>query len=110
MTYIKVLVGSIDKETFQKILDYYNSNKEENENPLERLDRAEGGFQIRIPEEKWVKNPYTGYTDENKKIQQLRWSNGRLIGFGHISFNMKQYMALYDALVYELPGNVILEE
>ena len=109
MTYIKVLVGSIDKETMQKILDFYNNNKEENENQLERLDRAEGGFKIQIPKDKWKINPYIGFRDANDTIQQLRWSNGRLVG-RHIGFNMKQYILLYEALVYALPGNVILEE
>jgi hypothetical protein len=31
---------------YQPILDYYNSHKEEGEPPLQRLNRAEGGFQI----------------------------------------------------------------
>jgi hypothetical protein len=108
MVYIRVLVDSIDKETFQKILDYYNSKKEEKENPLERLPRAEGGFQINLPESLWEKD-YRGFIGENQKIQQVRWKHGRLVG-SHISLNMKQYMLLYDALVHVLPGNVILEE
>ena len=108
MVYIKVLVDTINKETFQKILDYYNENKSKDENPLERLDRAEGGFKIGLNEDKWEKD-YSGYVDANKKIQQVRWLDGRLVG-SHISFNMKQYMLLYDALVHSLPGNVILEE
>jgi len=109
MVYIRVLVDSINKETMQKILDYYNSKKEDSENPLERLPRAEGGFQINLPESQWEKD-YRGFIGENQKIQQVRWKNGRLVG-SHISLNMKQYMMLYDAMVFSLePGTVILEE
>ena len=77
MPSIKVLVNSIDIQTFQKILDFYNSNKSSDENPLERLNRAEGGFQIKLPEEKWTRD-YRGFVDENYKIRQLRWSKGLL--------------------------------
>jgi hypothetical protein len=108
MVYIKVLVDTINKETVQQILDYYNEKKSKDENPLERLDRAEGGFKIGINKDKWEKD-HLGYTDANLQIQQVRWSNGRLVG-RHKSLNMKQYMLLYDALVYALPGNVILEQ
>ena len=105
---ISVLVDTIDKETFQKILDYYNQYKDETENPLERLDRAEGGFQIQIPEEQWVVD-IRGLMNANDKIRQLRWKDGRLVSNGYKSFTAKQGMLLYDALVYALPGKVVLE-
>ena len=90
---IHVLVETISKEEFEKIFDYYNTHKEANENKLERLDRAEGGFQIAIPPTLWKKNMYCGgFTDANNKIQQLRWSNGYLKSMGYIGFTEKQYM------------------
>ena len=102
---IKVLVDTIE---YQPVLDYYNANKPEHEEPLEKLDRFEGGFQIQIPS---MKNKPV---DENLKIRQLRWSSGRLVSqFGwniYIGFTEKQTVMLYEALVHALGGNVILEE
>jgi hypothetical protein len=102
---IKVLVDTIE---YQPVLDYYNTNKPENEEPLERLDRAEGGFKIQIPS---MKNKSV---DENSKIRQLRWSMGTLVSRSgwniYIGFTEKQTMMLYEALVHALRGNVILEQ
>jgi hypothetical protein len=110
MPNIKVLVQTINKETFQKILDFYNSNKEEGEASLKLLDRAEGGFKIELPEKEWEKDD-RGFIDANKKYRQERWCKGRLISSGHKGFTEKQYMLLYEALVFSLePGTVILEE
>jgi hypothetical protein len=101
---LKVLVDSINKETFQNILDFYNSNKPEDEEPLERLDRTEGGFQIKL------KGMQDKMIDENEKIRQVRWSNGRLVSGFYLGFTEKQYMLLYESLVYGLGGNVLLEK
>ena len=105
----RVLHPIITKEELTKILEYYNNNKEAHENPLKILDRAEGGFEIDIPENKWRKD-LRGFITENSKIQQMRWKNGYLTSMGYCGFTAKQYMLLYDALVYSLPpGSVILE-
>ena len=95
---------------YEPILDYYNSHKQEGEPPLQRLDRAEGGFKIDLPEEEWEKDPWLGFINENDKIRQLRWSReGYLISCGYKSFTAKQGMLLYEALVYCLPpGSVVL--
>ena len=107
---IKVLIPTIDANTFQKILDNYNKLKEANENPLQRLNRAEGGFQIELPQDKWDIDPYFGFPDANDKIRQVRWSNGTLVSGLHRGFTLKQYMLLYDSLVVALPpGSVVLE-
>lgn len=96
-------VTSIDAETFRAILNYYNTNKPEDEEPLERLPRSEGGFQIQIASKKNL------LCDDNLKIQQLRWSRGRLVSSGHIGFTAKQEAMLYEALVHALGGNVLME-
>jgi len=101
---IKVSVDSIDKDTFQKILDHYNNNKSEDEPPLERLQRAEGGFQIKIPSRQSL------MCDENDKIRQLRWNKKYLLSDFYIGFTEKQELLLYESLVYALGGNVILEK
>lgn len=102
---IRVVPETIDKETFQKILDHYNANKPDDEEPLERLQRAEGGFQIQIKDMK------DKYCDDNKKIRQLRWNSiGQLVTKGYIDFTAKQGKLLYEALVYGLgEANVIIE-
>jgi hypothetical protein len=101
---IKVSVDSIDKDTFQKILDYYNNNKSEDEELLEHLQRAEGGFQIRIPSKQSL------ICDENEKIRQLRWNKKYLLPGFYIGFTEKQEFLLYESLVNALGGNVILEK
>jgi hypothetical protein len=101
---IKVLVDSINKETYNCILNYYNSNKLDIEEPLERLDRTEGGFKINI------KNMKDKICDANNKIKQLRWNKGYLDSKYYIGFNEKETMLLYESLVFGLKGNVILEE
>jgi hypothetical protein len=70
---IKVLVDIIEYEDLQKILDYYNSNKSIDEEPLEVLDRCEGGFKIAIPYMKDI------MCDMNRKIKQLRWNKKYLV-------------------------------
>jgi hypothetical protein len=106
---IQVLVDIIDDETYQNICKFYNDNKDENELPLQILDRFEGGFKIDIPEKDWKKSPLGNFTDENDKIRQLRWRNRMLVSGGYKSFTGKQGMLLYEALIHSLPpGTVVI--
>jgi hypothetical protein len=107
--HIGVLVNTINTETINKILDYYNNNKEEHEYPLQRLNRAEGGFQIELPSHEWEADQYD-FVDANCKIRQLRWCNRILTSKSYTGFTLKQTLLLYEAMVHILPGNVILEE
>ena len=101
---IKVLVDTISSEDIQKILNYYNQNKSLDDEPLQRLDRFEGGFQICLPEMKDV------MCDSNKKIKQLRWHNGYLVPSYYIGFNDNEQDLLYRSLVLVVgEENVILE-
>ena len=106
---IRVLVDTINKETYQKILDYYNTHKEDGEYPLEVAKVYEGGFEIQRPQKEWKINPYTRCISEDDKVRQLRWKNGYLNSLAHTSFTAKQTLLLYDALVFALPGQVVLE-
>jgi hypothetical protein len=99
---IKVTATSIEAETFREILNYYNANKPADEEPLERLPRAEGGFQIQIASKKQL------VCDDNLKIRQLRWSKGELVSCGYIGFTAKQEAMLYEALVHGLGGGVLM--
>lgn len=89
---------------YKPILDYYNARKSDDEEPLEILDRFEGGFQIQITH---MKNEMV---DNNLKIRQLRWNRGELKSFGYIGFSEKQVMLLYEAIVNAFPGQVLLIE
>jgi hypothetical protein len=101
---IKVRVDTISSDDIQKILDYYNQNKSLEDEPLQRLDRYEGGFQICLPEMNDV------MCDSNKKIKQLRWHKGNLISSYYIGFNTNEQDLLYRSLVYVLgEENVMLE-
>jgi hypothetical protein len=93
---IKVLVREINAEHIKKIVDYYNSKKMDNEEPLEPLNRCEGGFQIKLS---YMKNQQC---DPNNKIKQLRWSRGYLSPMKYISFTYNEQTLLYEALVHTI--------
>jgi len=106
MVAIKVIVKEIKNEQLQLILDYYNSKKSPLEEPLEYLNRCEGGFQIQIS---YMKNQQC---DINDKIKQLRWNKGVLVsqleGRSFISFREKELKLLYESLAYVLGKDNVL--
>jgi hypothetical protein len=89
---IKVLQDSISFDNAQKILDYYNEHKNVDDEPLEELDRYEGGFKMNITGMKDIK------CDDNQKIKQLRWHNRFLLNFNYIGFNIEENNLLYNSL------------
>lgn len=97
---IKVLV---DRISYADVLEYYNSHKPEDEEPLQILDRFEGGFKIDIPHLKDDKSLYP-----NSKIRQLRWWCGFLKSAGFIGFTENQTVILYESLVHALGENNVL--
>uniref|UniRef100_A0A6C0DIV6 Uncharacterized protein n=1 Tax=viral metagenome TaxID=1070528 RepID=A0A6C0DIV6_9ZZZZ len=100
---IRVLVYSIEIETIYKIIDNYNKNKDDHDEPLERLDRCEDGFQIKI------KNSHE-VIGENNKIKQLRWKYKYLISFLNCQgFDRKEEMLLFNSMKTFLGENVIFE-
>jgi len=102
---IKVLIDEIKNKQIQKIVDYYNSNKQHHEEPLEILNRSEGGFKIQIS---YMKNQMC---NENDKIKQLRWHKKYLTPKTYIDFTYKEKKLLFEALVNVLGVNkVSLEE
>jgi hypothetical protein len=102
---IKVSVSSISNEELQLILDYYNSHKDILEEPLELLNRCEGGFQIAIP---YMKNQQT---DANNKVKQVRWNRGYLLSTKYIHFKNHEELLLYQSLAHVLgEKNVFLKD
>jgi hypothetical protein len=99
---IKVKVDTISHEDIQKVVDYYNQNKPDTEEPLNRLNRYEGGFQISLPHMKDV------MCDANNKIKQLRWHKQCLVAGFYMGFSDSEEDLLYKSLVHVLgQDNVI---
>jgi hypothetical protein len=100
---IRFLVKEIDNSVIEKVIKFYNKYKLPEDEPLEFLNRCEGGFKINIPD---MKNEPC---NENKKIKQLRMKNGYLTCGNYIGFTQKEELLLYNALHHVLDNNVIYE-
>ncbi len=98
----KVFVSKID---YKLVLEYYNQHKKNDDMVLEKLDRCEGGFQIRIVEKQ------NENIDVYKKIRQLRWNSGYLVSsHSHIPFTNEEELLLFESLQHVLgKDNVIME-
>jgi hypothetical protein len=66
MPYVSVKFKVIVLESYDKVTAEYNKNKPTTWQPLEKLNRLEGGFQINIPDNSHM-------TDVNDRIKQVRW-------------------------------------
>lgn len=100
---IKVTFGSYSKDEFNKVLDYYNSNKSKNDQPLQKLDRCEGGFMIE-------KEYSSSFSDANDNIKQLRWEKKCLVPYkNYSSFSNYEEQLLYQSLIHVFgKDNIIL--
>jgi len=98
MSFTICLKVNILPNGYTPILDYYNNNRAEGTEELQELNRLEGGFMIKIPENK-------DEPDANDRIRQLRWSNLRLVSDIYIGFNDEQLNLLYEAFVNYLGEN-----
>ena len=99
---IKVLIPFIENETIQEILDYYNFKKSHDEEPLEILDRCEGGLKIKITDNK------EKHCSANKKIKQLRWNKGYLVSQKYIGFTKEEELLLFNSMLNVLGNNNVL--
>lgn len=99
---IKVDLDTISHQDMTKILDYYNQNRSMGDEPISRLPRYEGGFQIRISHMKDV------LRDENKKIKQLRWHKQCLVSGFYIGFTDGEEDLLYKSLVHVLGKHSVI--
>ena len=98
---IKVLFESYTEDEYDKVINYYNTNKLQNEQPLEKLDRYEGGFMIK-------KDNSSSFSDENDKIKQLRWSTKYLVPYkNYSSFSESEEQLLYKSLFEVFTEKVI---
>jgi hypothetical protein len=99
---IKVLFDQITIKQYNDVIEYYNKNKTSDLSDLEKLDRAEGGFQIRLLFDNYR------YKDPNDTIKQLRWKNKILDPLFYIGFTDIETKLLYDALCYVFGDNQIV--
>ena len=95
MVVIQVLFNEI---SYEEVCDYYNRHKPNEWSPLQRLERAEGGFCIEIKNHKVDENDI--FTkDPNAKIKQLRWFRKSLkTPTGWYEFSNDETMLLYDSI------------
>jgi hypothetical protein len=93
---IAVKIGSLP-DGYEPILNYYNTNRDPNTPPLEKLPRCEGGFMIKFPNFEEIKD-----YEINNKIQQLRWSKRQLVSDIYYGFHDDQLELLYEALCSSL--------
>lgn len=101
---IKVIMDIITAAQYEKIIEKYNEIKPETWQPLQRLPRAEGGFQLEIPEKKHIK------CNENQKIKQLRWNKKCLVPYkNYIGFNVRETELLFNTMKSVFGENVTLE-
>jgi hypothetical protein len=101
---IKVNMDIITAAQYEKIIEKYNEITPKSWQPLERLPRAEGGFQLEIPEKKDIK------CSENQKIKQLRWNKKCLVPYkNYIGFNVRETELLFNTMKSVFGENVTLE-
>jgi hypothetical protein len=101
---IKVNTSTIKKEDFVKILEFYNEHKPTDEEPLEKLDRAEGGFKINAKKA-------IPHHEPNNNIRQLRWYHQRLIGYDtYNQLTSDEQDLLYKSLTAVLGKDMVVWE
>jgi len=102
---IKVNIDVITADHYEKIIEKYNEIKPETWQILQRLPRAEGGFQLEIPDKKDIK-----CRNQNQKIKQLRWDKKCLVPYQYyLGFNHRETELLYHAMKSVFGDNVFLE-
>jgi len=93
MPYVSVNFKVIVDDSYEAVVKQYNKNKPSDWQPLAKLGRIEGGFQIDIPELK-DKN------DVNGRIKQVRWHKlGLRTRITDIPFSDEETKLLHDSMV-----------
>ena len=88
--YIKVNVKTLNPD---EVCNIFNRIKHDEMICLKKLNRAEGGFMIELPDKQNLA------IDANEKCKQLRWHRGFLKPhLGYFGFNREELDTLYLAL------------
>lgn len=81
---------------YEPIIEYYNQNKPPDWNPIEKLNRLEGGFQIKMED-----FDYNRSLDVNQRIKQVRWHKQQLITpIAMFGFTVKEEYLLYQSFLH----------
>ena len=101
----KVLISEIEIKCIQDIVNHYNNNKDPENEPIEILDRCEGGFKIKLK----IKNKdQNDFLDDNQKIKQLRWNHKYLLPYQNtLGFSKKEELLLFKSMKKVLGENVV---
>jgi hypothetical protein len=106
---IRVTLDNID---YDQICQYYNTEKQPEWNPIQKLHSLEGGFYIdRTDQEIEAHNRFITNSNMHGRIKQLRWNKKRLVTpISFYGFSIDEKILLYNALS-EIHGseNVFLE-
>ena len=90
---IQVLVDKLPQNGYQDICDDYNSKKGILP-PIRKANVYEGGFEVSII----FNENETIPSDYNCKVRQLRWSEGKLLSFGHFPLLKEEQQILFNSL------------
>tara|TARA_X000000950_G_C13875976_1_gene644847 strand:- start:17 stop:631 length:615 start_codon:yes stop_codon:yes gene_type:complete len=82
---------------YEPIIEYYNQNKPPDWNPIEKLNRIEGGFQIKLK----GFNHDRSLVDINQRIKQVRWCRQQLTTpIAMFGFTMEEEYLLYQSFLH----------
>ena len=81
---------------YEPIIEYYNQNKPPDWNPIEKLNRLEGGFQIKMED-----FDHNRSLDINNRIKQVRWYKQQLITpIAMFGFSKEEEYLLYQSFLH----------
>ena len=81
---------------YEPIIEYYNQNKPPDWNPIEKLNRLEGGFQIKMED-----FDHNRSLDINQRIKQVRWHKQQLITpIAMFGFTVEEEYLLYQSFLH----------
>lgn len=81
---------------YEPIIKYYNQNKPPDWNPIEKLNRLEGGFQIKMED-----FDHNRSLDINQRIKQVRWHKQQLITpIAMFGFTVEEEYLLYQSFLH----------
>ena len=106
MSTIHVLTEKL-KGGYQPILDFYNQNKPAEWTELQEAGVCEGGFECDLPIDELVVMKMSRYSDKNNLVQQVRWSQGKLLSMGYKGLGHEQTELLFRALQNSLGADQV---
>ena len=108
MTTIHVLTDELPGG-YKPIIDFYNQNKPSEWSELRKADVSEGGFECYLPNKNLeeIKKKLYLY-DMNTLVQQVRWSDGKLLSMGYIGLGYEQTQLLFKALQHILGADQVV--